>query len=213
LGTLLSIIGTSIAKYRYSGEFPTIVKLKLPTNGHFKILLRKHSVCFFLTLTREVSVRVVLFYLTTLMLANIAQSATLNLSGTITANCVLNSIDSVAYTVPHLDTTTQTVVVAKTNITCNSAPGFKLTASSANNGVLVNTSSPGNNAAYKLKIYGTGTNGSLSLATPQDLVLSGALAAPLVNELRDIEIAADPAAVKWAGTYTDTVTITLTSTP
>lgn len=140
-----------------------------------------------------------------------ANAATLTLSGTVASNCVLNQVTPTSYTTLNI-AAGETVTVAQTDVTCNHAPGFKLRASSANNGVLTNGSAPNNTTPYTMKIFGTGTLNHIALTTaPQDLVNTGTLAAPVTNEMRNIEVTVTAAATPWAGTYSDTVTITLTT--
>ncbi len=138
-------------------------------------------------------------------------AATLALSGTVTDSCILNQVTPATYST--LDITGgQTVTVAQTDVTCNHGAGYKLRASSANGGLLVNSSSPNNSTAYTLKIYGTGTAGAKALTiAAQDLVNTGAIAAPVVNEMRNVEAVVTAVAAPWSGTYSDTVTITLTA--
>ena len=139
------------------------------------------------------------------------QAATLSLSGTVASTCLLNQITPTSYSTLNI-TAGQTVTVAQTDVTCNHNLGYKLRASSANNGSLVNGSAPNNSTSYTLKIFGTGTLNHLSLTTtPQDVVNTGALAAPVNNELRNIEVTVTPVPVPWSGTYSDTVTVTLTT--
>lgn len=138
-------------------------------------------------------------------------AATLSLSGTITDTCVLNQVTPTSYSSLNISAG-QTVTVAQTDVTCNHNAGYKLRASSANNGVLVNSSSPANSTAYTMKIYGTGTAGHVSLTTSaQDLVNTGTLSAPITNSMQNIEVTVTAATTPWAGTYSDTVTITLTT--
>lgn len=146
-----------------------------------------------------------------LMSAMPAFSATLNLSGTIASSCVLNSVTPASYSTLNI-AAGQTVVVGQTNVSCNSGAGYKLRASSLNNGRLVNSSSPNNSTLYTMKIFGAGTLNHVSLTTTAaDLVNTGALTAPVTNELRNVEVVVTPVPVAWAGTYSDTVTVTLTA--
>ena len=140
-----------------------------------------------------------------------AQAATLSLSGTVASNCVLNQVTPTSYSTLNISAG-QTVVVAQTDVTCNHNPGYKLRASSANNGLLVNGTAPNNSTAYTMKIFGTGTLNHISLTTaPQDLVNTGTLSSPITNDMRNIEVTVTAVSVPWAGTYSDTVTITLTT--
>lgn len=146
-----------------------------------------------------------------LLISTQATAATLSLSGTVASNCVLNQVTPTSYSTLNISAG-QTVTVAQTDVTCNHNPGYKIRASSANNGLLVNGSAPNNSTSYTLKIFGTGTQNHIALTTSaQDLVNTGTLSAPVTNEMRNVEVTVSPVAVPWAGTYSDTVTITLTT--
>ncbi|MGZ3775380.1 MAG: hypothetical protein ACXVCY_14480 [Pseudobdellovibrionaceae bacterium] len=145
------------------------------------------------------------------LVAGFAQAATLNISGSITDNCVLNQVTPASYSTLNISAG-GTAVVAQTDVTCNHQLGYKLRASSANGGKLVNASAPANETSYTMKIYGVGTQNAQSLTTsPLDLVNTGALTAPVTNELRNIEVNVTAVTVPWSGTYSDTVTITLST--
>jgi hypothetical protein len=144
-----------------------------------------------------------------MLLSTQGGAATLNLTGSIADSCVLNSVVSNGNTLNIASG--GTITVAQTSVSCNHKLGYKLRASSANNGVLINGSSPANNTAYSLKVFGTGTLNSVNLTTsPADVVNTGPLVSPEVSDLRQVDVTVTPVAVPWSGTYTDTVTITLT---
>ena len=136
-------------------------------------------------------------------------SASLNISGTISVKCTLNSVTTNTNTNQLPIAVGGTVIIATSSVSCNNKAGYTLLAASANSGLLVNASLPTNTIAYTLAMSGTGSAGSQSLFSQKIIVSHSLLVAPLVNDSRDISITVTPVTVPWSGVYSDTITITM----
>jgi hypothetical protein len=148
-----------------------------------------------------------------LLMAQVGSTATLNISGEITNVCTLDSVtpSGSATTLP-IVAGGNDIVVGTTSVTCNNGAGYDIDASSANNGLLVNDTSPNNTTAYNFEITGTGSQGEISLTTSdQNVVSHTSLAAPITSDSRNIEVDVTAVSIAYAGTYEDTITITLTA--
>lgn len=153
-----------------------------------------------------------------LMLAsgNVAQAAPVNvvLSGQVAALCTLSGFSA------DLGWDTLTIQAGVVNqrlgfalVNCNATTGLSITASSVSGGFLVNTLNLTSKTPYQVQMLGgIGGFGPVQLTFPSVLYNSGAIPAgsPLVNaniETR-VNVTAFPGAS--TGTYTDTMTFTLT---
>lgn len=154
----------------------------------------------------------------TLAFANQAQAATLLLKGEVAPNCVLNSVSTAPFgnnniTLPIVSGTASTSV-AESSVTCNTLAGYSIEATSANGlSRLAHTGAPSSYYTdYQLEITGTGSTGFQSLSSTPTALKTTSLSAPVTNQASTINVKVQPISTPAvAGTYEDTVTITLTA--
>lgn len=149
-----------------------------------------------------------------LMLASgyVAHAAPINvvLSGQVAADC---SLTGFSYDLGWDTLTVQAGVINQrlgfSVVNCNATTGFSITASSVSGGFLVNTLSLTSKTPYSIQIGGQGFN---QLTIPTALYNSGPITpgAPFVNANIETRINVTPFAAASTGTYTDTMTFTLT---
>lgn len=146
-----------------------------------------------------------------------AGAASLILRGEIAANCVLDSVDTAPFSGANLNLPivagTSSTSVANANVTCNNSNGYRIEATSANgNSRLVNTTVATSYADYELEITGVGSAGFQALSGTATTLKTTSLSAPVVGQSSAINVRVYPIATPAvAGTYEDTVTITLTA--
>jgi len=132
-----------------------------------------------------------------------AESATSNviLSGTVPASVTITSTATgAASSLPLSTAGTQTVQIANITVTTNFG-GAILTATSTNNGVLLNSNNPNDNLQYQLDIVGDGGQaGNFSNI--------GSFSRTVQGEL-DLYIQVNNPAVPKKGSYNDTITLTV----
>lgn len=137
------------------------------------------------------------------MNANAATSADLTLTGTVAQDCSV-SLDTASYTVDLVSGESDSTVATITEI-CNDADGYTISFSSANSGVLQNDDNAGEQKAYTIS-YGTGISGQ-SLSQARSVSYSTYTAGNSVP-LR-MDLSAHGAGVLAAGTWSDTVTVSI----
>ncbi|MFM6207467.1 hypothetical protein [Planktothrix sp.] len=132
-----------------------------------------------------------------------AESAndSINISGNVPASVTITSTAADAATSLPLSTAgTQTVKIADITVTTNFG-GAILTATSTNNGVLLNSNNPNDNLQYQLDIVGDGGQaGNFSNI--------GSFSRTVQGEL-DLYIQVNNPAVPKKGSYNDTITLTV----
>jgi spore coat protein U-like protein len=140
-----------------------------------------------------------------------AQAATLDLSGEIAVSCTLDSVsgNASASTLPIVAGGSD-IDVGSATVSCNNGNGYKLDATSESGGFLVNDSAPNNQTAYTIEILGTGSQGAQQLTSSTKLLEVSPLSTPVSSDARTVRVDVTAVAVPHAGTYSDTVTITLT---
>ncbi len=127
----------------------------------------------------------------------------LTLRGTVAQNCSV-SFDTASYTVDLVNGEADSTVATVTEI-CNDADGYSISLSSANSGVLQNDDNAGDQKAYTIS-YGSGISGQ-SLSKSRSVSYSSYTAGNAVP-LR-MDLSAHGAGVLAAGTWSDTVTISI----
>jgi hypothetical protein len=149
------------------------------------------------------------FFAVALALASVsvfaATSGNLNLKGKVPEMLsILVSPEAIALTLP-LDITQTDTLVASVNEKSNSASGYKVNISSANQGKLVHTNGT-DDFAYSLKYDGT----ILDLANGEEQVHALPLAVD-VDKLVQISYTGVPSEEMVAGNYRDTITFTISA--
>jgi hypothetical protein len=138
-----------------------------------------------------------------------ATSGTLNLSGTVTPNFALVVTAAANNDNVNLDIVNgaNAKLVGSVNEQSNNATGYKIQASSQNNGFLKNGSVQ--SVSYQLK-YGNGSAQSLT-TTAQTVFTSAALTSPANNNQNVAVTFTGLGANAMAGTFSDTVTFTISA--
>ena len=137
-----------------------------------------------------------------------AQGASLYLKGTVAPTCSLVvTSDPTSVT---LDLTSASAIkVGALNVVCNNANGFSIKATSAQNGNLRETGSRVAQVPYEIEIAGAGTAGYKQPSTTSIVVVTQGVIATPVNRTTDISFKVKANTNTLAGTFDDTVTLTL----
>lgn len=93
---------------------------------------------------------------------------------------------------------------------CNYTGGYTIKASSPTAGNLVNTINPSLQTSYSLSVEGGLSNVTPGVA-PTPVRSVGALSSPAVGVMKNVVVNVTPYATALAGTYEDTLTVTITT--
>ena len=149
-----------------------------------------------------------LIALTTTTAFAASDSGTLVLQGTVLEATEITITPTASATTLDLSASPSDLNVASVNEKTNSVTGYTVTLTSANDGELVNT--PGNDSLAYTATY-DGAAVSLSSTTPATITNQTTPGAYDVDKDFDISYSGKPAAEMTAGTYTDTLTFTISS--